>query len=304
MPLAEVIRSSLLRWSVRINLQCLAMTVSRLVIVDVVSGIDLMFWCSGRGRTLVLLLLDHNSLRNLSLLSLLMLNLLLLGEQIWVRDQAEATRVHMVTWHLLRRVVVLLLAWLQMVIVTRSRRPSLVEYHGIGHWWLRAEGDLTVWLDWVDLRLALIEETHRQGFTRCLRKGLHIYLRIVCHWAKCQMVLLLVKMLLLQLTLCYRLLHELSLLLLQIITTVIIDHLLLIIVVSVVILWEAFRESRLRLMPTYDTVLMWWLRLLSLVSLHVCWAFTFVFFSFRFFRRGRDDLAALLSLLVEQIWWE
>ena len=70
------------------------------------------------------------------------------------------------------------------------------------------------------------------------------------------MVLLLVKMLLLQLNLCYRLLHELSLLLLQIITTVIIDHLLLIIVVSVVILWEAFRESRLRLMPTYDTVLM------------------------------------------------
>ena len=77
MPLAEVIRSSLLRRSVRIDLQCLAMTVSRLVI-DAVSGIYLMFWCSGRGRTLVLLLLDHDSLRSLSLLGLLMYLLLLL----------------------------------------------------------------------------------------------------------------------------------------------------------------------------------------------------------------------------------
>ena len=118
------------------------------------------------------------------------------------------------------------------------------------------------------------------------------------------MVLLLIKMLLLQLTLIYWLLHELSLLLLQIITTVVIDHLLLIIVISVIILWEAFRESLLRLVPAYNIVLMLWLRLmlLSLVSLDVCGAFTFVFFSFRFFRRGRD-LAALLSLLlVEQIW--
>ena len=66
------------------------MTVSSLVIV-VVSGVDLMFRCSGRSRTLMLLLLDHNSLWSLNLLGLLMFLLLLLGEQIWVCDKAKAT---------------------------------------------------------------------------------------------------------------------------------------------------------------------------------------------------------------------
>ena len=66
------------------------MTVSSIVIV-VVSGVDLMFGCSGRSRTLMLLLLDHDSLRSLSLLGLLMFLLLLLGEQIWVSDKAKAT---------------------------------------------------------------------------------------------------------------------------------------------------------------------------------------------------------------------